>query len=327
MNKGQWLNQLLETYKKEAGTDAKLRERNSKWLNDDYVKFVRYAQHFIDKTGYGVVGYITNYGFIDNPTFREMRWSLLRGFNKIFVVDLHGNSNIVEAVPHGSANENVFDIKQGVAITIAIRSRPMSKSEIASVKHVDVYETREEKYSFLEENKLSTINFQDVVLGEPFYYFKNKNYRYVEEYAKWPALGAIYKIYSTGYYTSCDDVVIGGSIEDLRAKVAGSSLNLTFDATKVRKTMFRPFDIKYVYYDAKLLTRARAKFVARLPEENVFIITGKSTKNYTADHFYIADVFSELKCAVSSKGSYMFPLWVNEEPQGNGFLPGESNID
>ena len=91
--------------------------------------------------------------------------------------------------------------------------------------------------------------------------------------------------------------------------------------------MFRPFDIKYVYYDAKLLTRARAKFVARLPEENVFIITGKSTKNYTADHFYIADVFSELKCAVSSKGSYMFPLWVNEEPQGNGFLPGESNID
>ena len=201
MNKGQWLNQLLETYKKEPGTDAKLRERNSKWLNDDYVKFVRYAQHFIDKTGYGVVGYITNHGFIDNPTFRGMRWSLLRGFNKIFVVDLHGNSNIVEAVPHGSANENVFDIKQGVAITIAIRSRPMSKSEIASVKHVDVYETREEKYSFLEENKLSTINFQDVVLGEPFYYFKNKNYRYVEEYAKWPALGAIYKIYSTGYYT------------------------------------------------------------------------------------------------------------------------------
>jgi predicted helicase len=327
MNKGHWLSQLLESYKKEPATDTKLRERNSKWLNDDYVKFVRYAQHFIDKTGYGVLGYITNHGFIDNPTFRGMRWSLLKSFNKIFIIDLHGNSNIVEAVPEGSGNENVFDIKQGVAITIAVRSKPMGKNEVASVKHTDVYGTREEKYAFLEENKLSTINFQDVVLREPFYYFENKSYRYVKEYSKWPSIGDIYKAYSTGYYTSCDDIVIGDSVEDLRTRVDGSGLNLTFDVAKVRKTVFRPFDIKYVYYDVKLLTRARAKFVARLPEDNVFIITGKSTKNHSADHFYIGDVFPELKCGESSKGSYMFPLWINEKPQGSGFLPDESNIN
>lgn len=327
MNKGHWLGKLLESYKKEPGTNIKLRERNSKWLNDDYVKFVRYAQHFIDKTGYGVVGYITNHGFIDNPTFRGMRWSLLKSFNKIFVIDLHGNSNIVEAVPSGSANENVFDIKQGVAITIAIRSKPMAKNEVASIKHIDVYGTREEKYAFLESSTLSKIKFQDVLLREPFYFFKNKSYRYVKEYGAWPSLSQIYKSYSTGYYTSCDEIVIGDSAKDLRAKLKKSSLDISFDPAKVRKTTFRPFDIKYVYYDEHLLTRARAKFVARLPDDNIIIITGKSTKNHTADHFYIGDVLSELKCGESSKGSYMFPLWVNESSQGDGFLAEESNIN
>ncbi|MGE3742993.1 MAG: type ISP restriction/modification enzyme, partial [Geminicoccaceae bacterium] len=187
--------------------------------------------------------------------------------------------------------------------------------------------TREEKYEFLEQKKLSSIIFQDVILRKPFYYFKNRNYKYVNEYAKWPDMVAIYNAYSTGYYTSCDDIVIGDSVEDLRAKLAGSSLNLTFDSAKVRRTTFRPFDIKYVYYDEKILTRARAKFVARLPEANIFIITGKSTKNRTADHFYIGNSFPELKCGESSKGSYMFPLWVNGKSHGNGFLADESNIN
>lgn len=327
MNKGHWLSKLLEAYKKEPGSNTKLRERNSKWLNDDYVKFVRYAQHFIDKTGYGVVGYITNHGYIDNPTFRGMRWSLLKSFNKIFVIDLHGNSNIVEAVPEGSVNENVFDIKQGVAIIVAIRSKPMGKNDVAAVKHIDVYGAREEKYAFLEKNSISTIDFEDVVLQEPYYYFKNKRYQYANQYSKWPSIGQIYKEYSTGYYTSCDEIVIGDSAEELRSKVSGAGLNINFDPTKIRQTTFRPFDIKYIYYDDKVLTRARAKFVARLPPENIFIISGKSTKNHTADHFYIGNVFPELKCGESSKGSYMFPLWINETPDGNGFLADDSNIN
>lgn len=326
MNKGHWLSQLLEAYKQEPGTNTRLRERNSKWLNDDYVKFVRHAQHFIDKAGYGVFGYITNHGFIDNPTFRGMRWSLLRSFNKIYVIDLHGNSNIIEAVPYGSSNENVFDIKQGVAITIAIRSAPIGAGDLASVYHTDVHGTRDEKYTFLDDNRLDTIAFDEVTLREPFYFFKNKSYRFADAYKKWPSLSEIYTEFSTGYYTSCDDVVIGHTFESVKMQVTSSGLGIEFDDTKIRRTAFRPLDIGYVYYDEQILTRARARFVERLPQENVIIVAGKSTKNRSADQFYISDVISELKCGESSKGSYMFPLWVMAKAQGDGFLPPESNI-
>lgn len=326
MNKGHWLSQLLDTYKREPGTNNRLRERNSKWLNDDYVKFVRHAQHFIDKSGYGAFGFITNHGFIDNPTFRGMRWSLLRSFNKIYVIDLHGNSNVSEAVPSGAANENVFDIKQGVAITIAVRTGPLAPGELAEVHHKDVYGSRDEKYTYLDEHGLSEIDFERVNLSEPFYLLKNRKYRFAEGYRRWPALNEIFKTYSTGYYTSCDDIVIGRTPDQVRDQVEKSDFEVSFDTGLVRRTAFRPFDLRYVYYDADILTRARATFVNGLSDHNTFLLTGKSTKNAEPDHFYLSDVISELKCAESSKGSYMFPLWLEQKAKGGSFLPRESNI-
>lgn len=326
MNKGHWLNQLLDSYKLEPGTNSRLQERNSKWLNDDYVKFIRHAQHFIDKSGYGVFGFITNHGFIDNPTFRGMRWSLLRSFNRLYVIDLHGNSNVAEAVPAGVANENVFDIKQGVAITIAVRTGPIVPGELAEVYHKDVYGSRDAKYAYLDEHALSEIDFQRVELSAPLYLLKNRRYRFAEGYRRWPALNEIFKVYSTGYYTSCDDVVVGRTPTQVRNQVQASDINVAFDADAVRRTAFRPFDIRYVYYDPEILTRARAKFVNALADENTFILTGKSTRNHSTDHFYISDVISELKCAESSKGSYMFPLWLEQKGKGGTFLPTESNI-
>ncbi|MEJ5901222.1 type ISP restriction/modification enzyme [Ochrobactrum teleogrylli] len=326
MNKGHWLSQLLDSYKREPGTQDRLRERNSKWLNDDYVKFVRHAQHLIDKSGYGVFGFITNHGFIDNPTFRGMRWSLLRSFNRLYVIDLHGNSNVSEVVPPGLGNENVFDIKQGVAITIAVRTGPLAAGEIAEVYHKDIYGSRDEKYSYLDEHSLSEIDFQKVESSGPLYLLKNRIYRYAEGYGRWPALNEIFKLYSTGYYTSCDDVVIGRTVEQVQDQLQTSDLDISFNALAVRRTAYRPFDNRYVYYDRDILTRARAKFVNSLSEENTFILTGKSTKNSSPDHFYISDVISELKCAESSKGSYMFPLWLEQNSENGSFLPPESNI-
>ncbi|MBS1042201.1 hypothetical protein JK203_15380 [Gluconobacter cerinus] len=327
MNKGHWLSQLLESYKREPCTNTRLRERNSKWLNDDYVKFIRHAQHFIDKSGYGVFGFITNHGFIDNPTFRGMRWSLLRSFNKLYIIDLHGNSNVSEAVPHSTANENVFDIKQGVAITIAVRTGAIAPNTLAEVYHKDVYGSREEKYTYLDEHALSEIKFDKVKLSKPFYLLKNRKYNFADGYRRWPALNEIFKTYSTGYYTSCDDIVIGRTPSQVRNQIENSNIGVTFDAGLVRRTAFRPFDFRYVYYDADILTRARAKFVNSLSDENTFLLTGKSTKNAEPDHFYLSDVISELKCAESSKGSYMFPLWLEQKTKSDSFLPPESNIE
>jgi predicted helicase len=113
---------FLANYKKEPGGIDKLKERNSKWLNDDYVKFIRYGQNFIEKYGEGVLAYINNHSFLDNPTFRGMRWNLLDNFDKIYILDLHGNSKKKETAPDGSKDENVFDIQVGVSVNLLIKT-------------------------------------------------------------------------------------------------------------------------------------------------------------------------------------------------------------
>ena len=100
-----------------------LGEKNPKWLQDDYVKFLRFAQWKIQKAGYGIVGMITNHSYLDNPTFRGMRQSLMHTFNEIYILDLHGNSLKKETTPEGGKDENVFDIRQGVAIAVFVKQK------------------------------------------------------------------------------------------------------------------------------------------------------------------------------------------------------------
>ncbi|MDR3131251.1 MAG: N-6 DNA methylase [Treponema sp.] len=113
---------FLAPYKKEPGGEEKLKEKGAKWLNDDYVKFIRYGQSFIEKYGDGILAYINNHSFLDNPTFRGMRWHLLKTFDKIFILDLHGNAKKRETAPDGSKDENVFDIQAGVSVNIFIKT-------------------------------------------------------------------------------------------------------------------------------------------------------------------------------------------------------------
>ncbi|RZM15625.1 MAG: DNA methyltransferase, partial [Pedobacter sp.] len=129
-NKSDWIMNLMEDYKKEPGGKIKLQERNPKWINDDYVKFIRFGQHFIEKNGEGVLAFINPHGFLDNPTFRGMRWSLLNAFDKIYTIDLHGNSKKKEISPDGSIDQNVFDIMQGVSINIFVKTGNKKTEEL-----------------------------------------------------------------------------------------------------------------------------------------------------------------------------------------------------
>jgi predicted helicase len=115
-----WIGKLLEDYKQVDGQP--LEEKNPKWLQDDYVKFIRFAEWRIEQTGQGVVAFITNHAYLDNPTFRGMRAHLLHTFQRLYIVNLHGNARRKERAPNGSPDENLFDIQQGVAILIAIRN-------------------------------------------------------------------------------------------------------------------------------------------------------------------------------------------------------------
>ena len=132
-NKGEWIMKLMEDYKKEPGGKEKLNERNPKWINDDYVKFLRYGQYFIEKNGSGVLAFINPHGFLDNPTFRGMRWNLLKTYDKIYTIDLHGNSKKKETAPDGSKDENVFDIMQGVSINLFVKNGKKRANELGKI--------------------------------------------------------------------------------------------------------------------------------------------------------------------------------------------------
>ena len=153
-NKGDWIMGLMEAYKKEPGGKQKLQERNPKWINDDYVKFIRFAEHMIAKNGEGILGFITNHGYLDNPTFRGMRWHLLNTFDKIWVLDLHGNAKKKEVAPDGSPDKNVFDIMQGVAIIIAVKRKTKTPAtpplgHLAELYHGELWGDRKGKYDAL----------------------------------------------------------------------------------------------------------------------------------------------------------------------------------
>ena len=155
-----WLGKLMEDYKKEPGGILRLQEKNSKWINDLYVKFIRMSSHLVEKSGLGVLGFITNHGYLDNPTFRGMRWKLLDDFDRIYVLDLHGNVKKKEVTPEGKLDKNVFDIQQGVAIIAAVKKMSFG-SALAEFRKGDLWGERLEKYEALKE--LSLIN--------PIFYF------------------------------------------------------------------------------------------------------------------------------------------------------------
>jgi len=148
-NKGEWIESLTADYKKD------LNERNIQPLSDDYIKFIRYGQHFIDKNGEGILAYISNNSFIDGIIHRKMRKHLLESFDKIYILDLHGNSRKRETAPDGKIDKNVFDIMAGVSINLFIKTNQKSKSDKGKVFHYDLFGERVFKYNFLNENKIN----------------------------------------------------------------------------------------------------------------------------------------------------------------------------
>jgi len=236
-NKGQWINNLLKGLDQRTGrrTDSyfevdgqSLGERNPKWLNDDYVKFIRFAQWRIEKTGYGVLAFVTNHGYLDNPTFRGMRQSLMRTFDDIYLLDLHGNSKKKERSPDGTKDENVFDIQQGVAVGIFVKRLSEEQKAPAVVRHADLWGRREVyedcpegkklsggKYHWLWENDLTTTAWQPLTPQAPFYLFIPQDADLRAEYEKGWKVTEIMPVNSVGIVTARDALTIHWTAEDV----------------------------------------------------------------------------------------------------------------
>ncbi|MGC9125555.1 MAG: N-6 DNA methylase, partial [Caldisericaceae bacterium] len=209
-NNGNWIEKLLkenvdgvQSYYEIDGKP--LGERNPKWLQDDYVKFIRFAQWKINKAGAGVLGFITNHSYLDNPTFRGMRQSLMKTFNEIYILDLHGNSLKKEKCPDGSKDENVFDIQQGVAIAFFVKKKDDTNSK---VYHSEIWGLREKKYDFLLNHDIKTTDWKELEQNSPYYLFVPRNEDLLEKYSEWQKITDIFPVNGVGMTTARDDFVI-----------------------------------------------------------------------------------------------------------------------
>ncbi|WP_235641674.1 N-6 DNA methylase [Francisella tularensis] len=215
-NTGEWITSLIEDYKYVDGVHFNERKH---WLNDDYVKFMRYGQYYIEKNGSGVLAFINPHGFLDNPIFRGMRYSLLKTYDKIYTIDLHGNSKKKETCPDGSKDENVFDIMQGVSINILVKTGAKKNSELAEVYHCDLYGKRNDKYEFLSQNSLSSIGFKKVEYSKPYYFFIPKDDSQRANYEKGFSVVSLFPENVTGIVTARDKVVIDISKQKLLDRI------------------------------------------------------------------------------------------------------------
>lgn len=345
-NKGEWILKLMEDYKKEPGGKEKLKERNPKWINDDYVKFIRYGQYFIEKNGTGILAFINPHGFLDNPTFRGMRWNLLKTYDKIYTVDLHGNSKKKEVSPDGSPDVNVFDIMQGVSINFFIKTGKKKADELGQVFHFDLFGKRETKYDFLLENSLKEIDYKLLPNVAPNYFFVNKDFGVQEEYDEGFKVNEIFPLNNVGIVTSRDSFVIDKeksvlekriidffeiSKEELQQKYnlkENSSWKIEdvkrnareFDKSYIKPISYRPFDKKFIYYQDYFIERSRNEVMKQFLKNKNYGLSlcrqFKSGEDY--QHSFISNLIIE-SSYVSNKTSEItsvFPLYLYPETNG-----------
>ncbi|GAA9082213.1 DNA methyltransferase [Helicobacter pylori] len=227
-------------------------ERNPKWLLDDYVKFMRFAQNKIESLGHGLFGFISNNAFLDNPTFRGLRRSLLECYDELYILNLHGNARKKEKTPQGADDENVFNIKQGVSINLFVKKAQTTKQKI---HYYDVYGERAEKYTFLAQNDLNSIEWLELTPRGPFYLLLPLKTPLLDEYEQGFSVKDMFQISSVGIVTGRDRIFIANNTESLKEQVLKYCNE--FNEQYIKDIHYRPFDIRKVYYDTKKLERAR----------------------------------------------------------------------
>jgi len=329
-NVGEWISKEIKTYYKVDGKP--LGERNPKWLQDDYVKFIRFAQWKIDQAGEGVLGFITNHSYLDNPTFRGMRQSLMNSFNEIYVLDLHGNTLKKKRCPDGSKDENVFDIRQGVAISLFIKRKGLDKK----LFHSECWGLREDKYEWLSENNIKTTDWQEMKPKSEFYLFIPREEVLLEAYNKYPKVTDIFPINSVGFLTHKDRLAVAFTKSQLKQNIEmfiDLSLpdNLISEAFKLKRDIsqkrrqlkndenrerylisccYRAFDKRYVYYDVNLIDRPRTEVLRHMLEPNVALICQRQTYGLEFRHSFVADTISDLNYISNLGGGTVFPLYL-----------------
>lgn len=301
-----FIGRLIDDYRQVDGRP--LGETNPKWLQDDYVKFIRWAQWKLDNAGEGVVAFVTNHGYLDNPTFRGMRRSLMRSFDEIYVYDLHGNARKKEKAPDGSPDRNVFAIRQGVALAVFVKRTNGDGKSLARVFHAEMYGERQAKYEGLSGTDILSVDWKELRPVEPAFLFVPRDDELFTEYREGEPVTEMFPIYSVGMATARDALAVhftpeevwsavnefagltpeearaafalGKDSDDWQVALAQNDIRQSGpDKRHIRKFLYRPFDVRYTYYTGKtkgFICRPRAKIMSRMSGDNIGLIVGRS---------------------------------------------------
>lgn len=343
-NKGEWIQNLIADYKKD------LNERKIN-LDDDYIKFIRYGQHYIDKNGEGVLAYISNNSFIDGITHRQMRKNLLESFDKIYIIDLHGNSKKKETTSDGGKDENVFDIMQGVSINILIKTGKKKKTEFGNVYHSELYGRRNEKYKTLKGNTISSINLTKLEIKEPNFFFVPKDFSDEKVYTKGFKLDDIFLENNTGVQTKRDALVYSFN-KNILENVLQDFSNLD-DATIRRKydlpadgrdwsidwarkdlskkdgifidVSYHPFDNRKTYFTGRskgFMAYPRSPLSNNCIKKNVSLLAIRNSRRGNVNNYFIANKLVDKDGVSPFDNCKFFPLYLYPATNGQQTLTG-----
>lgn len=337
-NRHPWILNLLEDYKRGLN-EKKLN------LNDDFIKFVRWAQWRIEQTGSGIVGYITNNVYLDGLTHRRMRECLLETFDEIYIVNLHGSAKKQETAPDGGKDDNVFDITVGVSIALFVKLPETKKAKgLATVRYVDLWGRRADKYEWLDDHHTENTKWKKLTPEAPDFYFVPKNFLAKKEYEKGWSLLDVFPVSNNGFKTDRDELfldfdrlvleqrmrtffrpelsphfrsqyrVVDSSSYDIEARRLASSFNVK----ALHQCLYRPFDRRWIYHDVGITSRPAEKVMRHFKAgENLGFVAARQTK----EHFAVLatdDLAGHKSCAAYDINT-VFPLYL----YANGNLPEE----
>jgi type I restriction-modification system DNA methylase subunit len=343
-NKGKRILSLIADYK----TGLNEKKLN---LDDDYIKFIRFAEDMVERTGRGIVAMITNNSFLDGITHRRMREHLRETFDEIYVLDLHGNTTRKETAPDGSKDDNVFDIQQGVSIVLFVKTT--TSKALATVKHAEMYGKREEKYALLSAEDVAATPWKVLSAAAPNHFFVPRDAALDGEYAEGVRVSELFRVQNSGVKTDRDDLFIDMNESHLRSRMEtflsgdfdaqfrdkyriedSSSYKITtlyprkYEASKVTDILYRPFDVRTTYYDPTVISRpAEAVMQHMMAGDNLALLCGRQNKSATIDSFLVTNRLSEIKCAERTIQSYHFPLYLYSFDQEGEPVSREPNFD